>query len=1065
MRSFRRRILVTASRFPWSYCNLQTHHYGSIKVEAITKWPRPYYGDEVRKFTGIAAYYQTFVEGFFSRLAFTSYPADEKGLVSSSKLNTRASGFVLQQNHPLRFLCGSMGLDSPMDFVTVCLIPQKDISDLVVVDRLNQALVSHFFTHSEELLVLPICYELSPKAVIVWALEAILGTLGPFVKGPEITDEELREFTSEYYIPSALHPVVPAASASIADFPVGKVGVYTRFFEFANQRSWDEYLGAWWSLPQLIGKRLIEGPKLIEITNENMAVAKEKLKEARSRQKSYADKHRRDLEFQVGDRVFLKVSPFRGVKRFGIKGKLSPRFIGPFEILERIGEVSYRLALPPQLSHVHDPDMSLSEEPESILDRQERVMRKHKLFPFVKILLEGIHQEREASGRRKKKSMRASYQHFFVRSRGSDFDIPVVFSLVIALLRNKRSIDIRTYSSSISWTQANPILKITIDIFKNTNFFRAFTASSTIPSIYIQQFWDTIRFDKDKGYSCQLDEQRFYLTKATLRDELQLPSDNNNFTPPPNSNTIISFVNNLGYPNVVRTLSGVVTNDMYQPWRALATIINLCLAGKTSGFERPRAPVLQILWGVVNGANIDYAERIWEEFTQCIHSFTKDKMNLALHAEGKKKVNPLVIPGVRFTKLIINHLQSKHKFHKRPGSPLHLPTEESTLGYLKFSFKNIKRVRFGMAIPDTLISEEIRSAAYYSEYVAKVTKYQRYIAGEAVSDDDAPAPKPSKGATTKSTRKPKPQSSKTALKKKRKLVEDTTEAPSQAKRSKAGKVLKKRTLSSTPQLVDEFVDEGVPDKEPIHVFREPDTGKIQPLPEVEGKGKEKVGEEQAAQTPSRHVVYTGPNLDHMDLGIAEASSQPNTKQMDDEFTSTVYLKVQESLKLPAEGDVKLEEPDSSAGTRSSMKNLDKEFSFTDQFLVEKSQEDKPEKTNTEAEVQSMVMIPIHQDNSSVPLMTTPVIDIFDPQSDSITVPASMPTTTTTVTETTTTTIVPPPPPQPQQDVSTLILTQTIGQLEQNNALDYFYAATFFWGCYKRGLLLIEDIFSPRQTIP
>ncbi|GKF57870.1 hypothetical protein Tco_0171407 [Tanacetum coccineum] len=103
-----------------------------------------------------------------------------------------------------------------------------------------------------------------------------------------------------------------------------------------------------------VGERLIESPELIEITNEKVAVAKKKLKEARSRQKSYADKHRCDLEFQVGDRVFLKVLPFRGVKRFGIKGKLSPRFIGPFEILERIGEVSYRLALPPQLSHVHD---------------------------------------------------------------------------------------------------------------------------------------------------------------------------------------------------------------------------------------------------------------------------------------------------------------------------------------------------------------------------------------------------------------------------------------------------------------------------------------------------------------------------------------------------------------------------------------------------------------------------------------------------------------------------------------------------------------------------------------
>ncbi|GJY29879.1 reverse transcriptase [Tanacetum coccineum] len=182
---------------------------------------------------------------------------------------------------------------------------------------------------------------------------------------------------------------------------------------------------------------LVLSPELIEITNEKVAVAKEKLKEARSRQKSYADKHRRDLEFQVGDRVFLKVSPFRGVKRFGIKGKLSPRFIGPFEILERIGEVSYRLALPPQLSHVHDvfhvsllrgyhyhplhvasypfdqiqPDMSLSEEPESILDRQERVMR-NKVIPFVKILWKN-HPEREATWETEE-SMRASYPHFFV---------------------------------------------------------------------------------------------------------------------------------------------------------------------------------------------------------------------------------------------------------------------------------------------------------------------------------------------------------------------------------------------------------------------------------------------------------------------------------------------------------------------------------------------------------------------------------------------------------------------------------------------------------------------------
>nr|GEZ60939.1 hypothetical protein [Tanacetum cinerariifolium] len=192
-------------------------------------------------------------------------------------------------------------------------------------------------------------------------------------------------------------------------------------------------------------------PEMIEVTNAKVAVAKEKLKEARTRPKSYADKHRRELEFQTGDHVFLKVSPARGVRHFGIKGKLSPRFIGPFEILDRVvsptrgvrrfgikgklsprfirpfeilnrvGEVLYCLALPPQLSHVHNvfhvsllrgykyhplhvisypldqirTDLSYVEEHEAILDRQDRVMRK-KTILFVKILWRN-HSEREAT--------------------------------------------------------------------------------------------------------------------------------------------------------------------------------------------------------------------------------------------------------------------------------------------------------------------------------------------------------------------------------------------------------------------------------------------------------------------------------------------------------------------------------------------------------------------------------------------------------------------------------------------------------------------------------------------
>ncbi|GJY18934.1 putative reverse transcriptase domain-containing protein [Tanacetum coccineum] len=86
----------------------------------------------------------------------------------------------------------------------------------------------------------------------------------------------------------------------------------------------------------------------------NVVLIKEKLKAARHRQKSYADNRRKPLEFEVGDQVLLKVSPWKGVIRFGKEGKLAPRYVGPFEILKKIGPVAYRLRLPEELSSVHD---------------------------------------------------------------------------------------------------------------------------------------------------------------------------------------------------------------------------------------------------------------------------------------------------------------------------------------------------------------------------------------------------------------------------------------------------------------------------------------------------------------------------------------------------------------------------------------------------------------------------------------------------------------------------------------------------------------------------------------
>ena len=87
---------------------------------------------------------------------------------------------------------------------------------------------------------------------------------------------------------------------------------------------------------------------------DQVKIIKAKLKAAQDRQKSYADEKHWDIHIEVGDRVFIKVSPWKGVMRFGKKGKLSPRYIGPFEILERIEELAYRLELPPELSQLHD---------------------------------------------------------------------------------------------------------------------------------------------------------------------------------------------------------------------------------------------------------------------------------------------------------------------------------------------------------------------------------------------------------------------------------------------------------------------------------------------------------------------------------------------------------------------------------------------------------------------------------------------------------------------------------------------------------------------------------------
>jgi hypothetical protein len=160
-----------------------------------------------------------------------------------------------------------------------------------------------------------------------------------------------------------------------------------------------------WSEP---GERWYFRTDLVKETEAKVQRIRHHLKEAQARQKSYADKRHRPLFFQVKDHVYLKVSPMKGVNKFEVKGKLAPRYIGTFPILEQCGPVAYRLQLPETLSVVHnvfhvsqlkkclwvpgrtidvvdvvlEPDLTYSEHPIRVLDQKDRITRKRTLKFF-----------------------------------------------------------------------------------------------------------------------------------------------------------------------------------------------------------------------------------------------------------------------------------------------------------------------------------------------------------------------------------------------------------------------------------------------------------------------------------------------------------------------------------------------------------------------------------------------------------------------------------------------------------------------------------------------------------
>nr|GEW36568.1 integrase, catalytic region, zinc finger, CCHC-type, peptidase aspartic, catalytic [Tanacetum cinerariifolium] len=390
---------------------------------------------------------------------------------------------------------------------------------------------------------------------------------------------------------------------------------------------------------------------------------------------------------------------------------------------------------------------------------------------------------------------------------------------------------------------------------------------------------------------------------------------------------------------------------------------------------------------------------------QSIHTFIEDKKNLAQHTHRKKKATLIVIPSIRFTKLIIYYLQRKQKFHPRPDSPLHLPNKEPILGYLKFTAKGTKQEVFGMPIPGSHLNSPAPKPA-------KANKKSKPSVPK--SDLRPPIIKPT------SSQQPEPKPAPTMSQgKKRKLVTKTSDKLSLARKSKLGLVTKRRKPTSSLRSIDMSVDKGIPDKEPRFddeeadvqraleeslksvydaprgplppvVIREPESGNInrfqrfkerekrkrtstptgssghdessslyagpKPGEQDEGQAGPNPGDATASQPLSSPVVHARPNLEHMDLEATDISTKSYPKQMDEGFTTTAYPKVQENLKLTVEEQVILEEPATSTGTLSSLQHLAIDLSFGDLFFNDKPSKVDNEKATAEIEVESMVSV-------------------------------------------------------------------------------------------------------------
>ncbi|GKA85413.1 retrovirus-related pol polyprotein from transposon TNT 1-94 [Tanacetum coccineum] len=560
----------------------------------------------------------------------------------------------------------------------------------------------------------------------------------------------------------------------------------------------------------------------------------------------------------------------------------------------------------------------------------------------------------------------------------------------------------RNYVLDLQKKQKNPIFQISVDILQNTNFFRAFTASASVPAIYIQQFWNTLVYKaKTRDYSFQLDETQFVLDANLLREALEItPIDQaHKFVSPPSGDAIMDFVNELGSASPFH----LAEED--------PRLGNLKFVPKGEEDEVFRMPIPNELISN-NIRNAPYYNAYLEMVAK------HDRKIAAEKAEKKKPVTakqpkpkpakeksskPAPAPKPKVTK-------------EKPSNPS--PTKQPKRGKVQKLCKGKPSLQ--LIDEDEPTQPELEHQGEGEEYdvESEATRPLPVVEGKgkAIATNEQAA----QSLLALHTPKRRSITDQFIFQRRTSTTEEASTGPFAQPQDDASTNIVRESLSTCNaeiMLIQTRTNSGG-DMRYTQQNAGSDPGKTpksRPPPD-----DDKMDEDQAGPDPGESCV---------------ALARPNPEPTYDEFMANVYPNVHESLKFPVDEHVILEDPLSSIGTLSSMKNLDDAFTIGDQFINDKSTEDEPEQLNVEAEVVSMVTVLIYQASSSVLPLSTPVIDLsspFKPVSSTTQAPIFRATTTNT-----TTTL---PPSHPQQQSSTdselaalvITLEKKFSDLEQKN---------------------------------